>query len=249
MSLIRVAARLLLLVGCLIFHIVCVLVPGIFRGRDLDYALRVSQFWLPWVLHKMGVRFEKHGAAPSGAHIYMGNHRSYLDGIMIMSEVRALPVVKAELASWPLIGYGAKLTGIIFVKRENKASRSATLDAMKNSLENGYSVLVYPEGTTHTNPTTIDFRTGGFNMAVQNGFGIVPMAIDYADINDAWVGDEKFLPHFIRCFGKKEMHVQIRYGQPLRSANVEELVTQTKQWIDDNMLNIRKEFEAEKTSN
>lgn len=248
MKLIRIFYRATLLICCLIFHIVWVVVPGIFKGRDLNHALDVSQIWLGWVLQKMGVRIEKHGAPPSGTHIFVGNHRSYLDGVLIMSEVRSLPVVKAELASWPLIGYGAKLTGIIFVKRESKSSRSATLNAMQESLEMGYSVLVYPEGTTHLNPTTIDFRTGGFNLAAKKEFSIVPMAIDYADLDDAWVGDDTFVPHFIRCFGKKEMLVKIRYGQPIKSDNVDELVMETKQWIDRNMLAIRQEFVLEKTS-
>ncbi|MBI1225602.1 MAG: hypothetical protein GC192_10235 [Bacteroidetes bacterium] len=247
MSLIRVISRMILLVGCLVFHIVWVVVPGIFKGRDVDRALRISQIWLGWFLRKLGLKIDKQGKPPTGSFIFVGNHRSYLDGIIAMSEVRSLPVVKAEVANWPLVGYGAKLTGIIFVKRESKMSRSATLDAMREALEMGYSVLVYPEGTTHLEPTTLEFRTGAFNMAAKKGYGIVPMAIDYENLTDAWVGDDTFIGHFIRSFKRKEMHVKIRYGQPIFADDVETLVSKTKQWIDDKMVNIRQEFDAEKT--
>ena len=76
---------------------------------------------------------------------------------------------------------------------------------------------------------------------------MVPMAIDYADLGDAWIGDDTFLPHFLRCFGKPVTHVKIRYGQPLQSNDADLLVSETKQWIDENLLAIRQEFEAEKT--
>lgn len=236
------------MVGCLIFHIVWVVVPALFRGRDLDHAFNTSQLWLGWVLHQLGVRADKKGSPPPGNFIYIGNHRCYLDGILAMSEVRALPVVKAEVSNWPLIGYGARRTGIIFVKRQSKTSRTGALDAMREALKMGFSVLVYPEGTTHLQPTTIDFRTGAFNLAAKEGYGIVPMAIEYKEESDAWVGDETFLPHFIRCFGRKRMYIKIRYGEPIFSDNTDELVKMAKDWIDENMLAIRQEFELEKTT-
>ncbi|MBK9015007.1 MAG: 1-acyl-sn-glycerol-3-phosphate acyltransferase [Saprospiraceae bacterium] len=248
MKILRVSYRAMILVSCLIFHIVWVVVPAIFRGRDLDHAFKTSQIWLGWMLGKLGIRVDKQGSPPKGHYIYIGNHRAYMDGILAIADVRALPVVKAEVSNWPLIGYGAKLTGIMFVKRDSKKSRTATLDAIREALKMGFSVLVYPEGTTHLKPTTMDFRTGAFSLAAKEGFGIVPMAIDYKYKSDAWVGDETFVPHFIRCFGRKNTYVKIRYGQPIFSDTVDLLVQTTKQWIDENMLAIRQEFELEKTS-
>ena len=248
MKILQVSYRAMILVSCLIFHIVWVVVPAIFRGRDLDHAFKTSQIWLGWMLRKLGVRVDKKGSASQGNYIYVGNHRSYLDGILAMADVRALPVAKAELSNWPLIGYGAKLTGIMFVKRDSKKSRSAALEAIREALGMGFSVLVYPEGTTHLKPTTMDFRTGAFSLAAKEGFGIVPMAIEYKVESDAWVGDETFVPHFVRCFGRKQTFVKIRYGQPIISNNVDFLVQKTKEWIDENMLAIRQEFELEKTS-
>ena len=76
----------------------------------------------------------------------------------------------------------------------------------------------------------------------------MPMAIDYADLGDAWVGDDTFIPHFLRSFGKKRTYVKIRYGKPMMSTDINYLVTESKRWIDENMLGIRQEFESEKTS-
>lgn len=247
MKTLRATTRGILLLCYLIYHISWAVIPALFRGKNLKHALMVRQLWVNRSLRMLGVVVDKHGSPPPGNHIFVGNHRTYLDPIVALMDVRALPVAKAEVADWPVIGYGARVTGIMYVKRDSKKSRAAVLNAMRETLKLGYSVLVYPEGTTHVDPATIDFRTGAFNMAAKDGFSVVPMAIDYADMGDAWVGDDTFIPHFLRCFGKKRTYVKIRYGEPLKSDSVDFLVTESKKWIDESMLVIRQEFEADKT--
>lgn len=248
MKTLRAIFRGILLVIFLVIHISWVVIPAMFRGPNLQHALTIRQVWVKRILRMLGVVVDKHGEPPVGHHLFVGNHRTYIDPIVALMDVKALPVAKAEVADWPIIGYGARVTGIMYVKRESKSSRAATLDAMRKTLKMGFSVLVYPEGTTHILPTTMEFRTGAFNMAAKEGFSVVPMAIDYADLGDAWVGDDTFVPHFMRCFGKKRTYAKIRYGQPLQSNDINYLVNESKKWIDDNMLLIRQEFELEKTS-
>ncbi len=181
---------------------------------------------------------------PKGRHIFVGNHRSYLDPAVVLRDVEALPVAKAEVADWPLIGYGAKVTGIMFVKRDSKTSRASTLDAMRKTLQMGFPVLVYPEGTTHTMPHTMEFRGGGFGLAVKEQVPVVPMAIEYFDMRDAWVGDDTFISHFMRCFGKKRTYIKIRYGQALPPGNnPSELLASTQAWVNRSLAELRQEFD------
>jgi 1-acyl-sn-glycerol-3-phosphate acyltransferase len=235
------------MLAIIISHTSWVIIVAVFRGENLAHALRIRQLCLTRTLWVLGVRVDKRGAPPPGHHIFVGNHRSYIDPIVALMDVRALPVAKAEVSHWPVIGFGARVTGIMFVKRESKRSRADVLATMRDTMRRGYSVLIFPEGTTHTNPTTLDFRTGGFNMAAREGFSMVPLAIDYADMGDAWVGNDTFIPHFLRCFSKHRTYIKVRYGQPIQSDDLNVLVNETKHWIDENMLAIRQEFEAEKT--
>jgi lyso-ornithine lipid O-acyltransferase len=244
----RAIFRLIRFFLFLVVHLSWFLLQSLFRKQDLQQALAVRQGWIAKILLMLGIEVDRGSGPPPGNHLFIGNHRSYIDPIIPLHDVKALPVGKAEVATWPVIGYATKVTGVIFVKRESKSSRADVLAAMRDVLKQGYSVLVYPEGTTHVQPTTIDFRTGAFNMAAKEGFSIVPMAIDYADLGDAWVGNDTFIPHFLRCFGKKRTYVKIRYGQPVMSDDINYLVTESKRWIDENMLGIRQEFESEKTS-
>ncbi len=218
--------------------------------HPLPGGLRIRRKFCIKSLRWLGVRIEQSGDIPQGGpYIFIGNHRSYLDPVVSLKDIPAMPVAKAEVSSWPLIGYGGKITGIMYVKRESKSSRAAVMEAMRVSLKGGYSVLVYPEGTTHTDPQTMPFKGGAFNLAAKEGIPIVPIALDYLDLNDAWVGDDTFIPHFIRCFGKKWTYVKIRYGQPIASDDINFLMEQSKLWIDATMRDIRAEFEAGAKSN
>ena len=114
---------------------------------------------------------------------------------------------------------------------------------MKKTLENGYSVLVYPEGTTHIEPRTRDFKRGAFRLAAEQGFPILPMTIEYLDDGDAWIGNDTFVPHFIRCFGKKNTYVKIRYGEPISGNNADQLLHASKIWIDENLFLLRRAYD------
>ena len=51
--------------------------------------------------------------------IFVGNHISYFDIVLLMSTVPGISfVAKKELASWPIFGHAAKKTKTIFVQRE-----------------------------------------------------------------------------------------------------------------------------------
>lgn len=245
----RAAIRGLLIALLIIIHVTPALVKAVFTGIDLPFALRMRRLWARRSLKVLGVKPERQGELPEGGpFLFVGNHRSYLDPIVVLSEIEALPIAKAEVGSWPLIGFGAKATGIMYVKRESKNSRAATLDAMRSTLNDGYSVLVYPEGTTHIEPATRDLKKGAFSVAARAGFMVVPMAIEYGDVQDAWVGSDTFIPHFVRCFGKKNTYVKIAYGVPIASEDPNFLLAETRKWIDENMVRLQTEFDPDKSS-
>lgn len=247
MKFLRVLWRAVAAIVLIVWHIALPVFNAVFREIKLPSALRWRWLWANRTLRLLGVKVEVQTPIPTvKPAMFIGNHRSYLDPVVTLKDIEALPVAKAEVASWPLIGFGTKATGVMYVERDSKSSRGATISAMAKCIHDGYSVLVYPEGTTHTNPVTIEFRWGAFVLAAKEGFPVVPMAIDYLDLQDAWIGDDAFLGHFVRCFSKKETHIKIRYGQPLYSDDPSVLLEKAQAWINDNMLEIRAEFEGHK---
>jgi 1-acyl-sn-glycerol-3-phosphate acyltransferase len=84
-----------------------------------------------------------------------------------------------------------------FVDRKDPES-DKTPQKIKAALIKGYSVINFP-GTTYL-PTTIEFNFGSFAMATKIKAAVIPIAIDYKVKTDAFVDDDTFIPHFIKCF-------------------------------------------------
>ena len=101
---------------------------------------------------------------------------------------------------------------IPLVKRENKESRRATREAVKDRLTNGYGVAIFPEGTTHKGPDLLPYHKGIFYTCAENGCPIVPAAIEYENPEIAWVGKEMFIPHAFRHFGARKINVHVSFG-------------------------------------
>ena len=151
-----------------------------------------------------------------------------------------MPVAMAEVANWPIIGFGAKVTGIVYVKRESKDSRADTRLAIRQALKDGSPVLIYPEGGTTDGLKTRPFRVGTFNIAAEEGIAVVPITIEYGDKSDVWVGADTFIPHFIRCFGKWRTDAFIHFGEPILSADGEVLMKKTQAAIDEQLINFQR---------
>lgn len=203
-----------------------------------DFLIRITNRFL-------GIRTVVYGESPQIQGLIVANHRSYFDPIVIVSHIHAYPVGKKEVASWPLIGYLCKISGVIFVERECQDSRQKTCDTIKNTLNNGYSVINFPEGTTHVLPTTVDFNYGSFKTATQIKAAVIPVAIDYKEKSDAFVNDDTFIPHFLKCFGKLTTEIKITFFPPLYSEDAEYLLKTSKDMIDQELIRFREDWDKE----
>ena len=154
--------------------------------------------------------------------------------------VSFLPVAKAEVARWPLIGFGAKVTGVVYVKREDKNSRADTRNAVREALKSGLPVLIYPEGTTTDEAQTRPFRISSFQIAAKEGIPVVPMTIEYGKKSDAWIGADTFVPHFIQCFGKWQTAAFIHFGEPIFETNGDVLLQKTQTAINEHLIHFAK---------
>jgi 1-acyl-sn-glycerol-3-phosphate acyltransferase len=209
-------------------------------------ALLLRDFILKITNRVLGIRSIIYGELPTVQGLIIANHRSYFDPILIVTHLNAFPVGKKEVASWPLIGYLCKISGVVFVDRKCQDSRQKTCENIKEIINNGNSVINFPEGTTHVLPTTITFNYGSFKTATQIKAAIIPVAIDYKVISDAFVNDDTFIPHFLKCFGKRTTEIKITYFPPLYSEDPEYLLKTSQEIIDKELIRYRKDWDNEK---
>ena len=162
--------------------------------------------------------------------LYVANHRSYLDIPVLLAFAPVTFLAKSEVGAWPVLGWAARCAGTLFVRRDQRASRAAARDAIRAHLMAGHSVAVFPEGTTTAGPGLGPLRPGSFEVAAGRA-PVVPVAIRYEHVDDAWIGDDEFLPHFLRRFQVRRRRVALCFGPPLYDADPERLRQRAAAWI------------------
>lgn len=220
------------------------LLKAMFIGHDMDRGLRLRKEWIGYILGGLGIKVSVEGEVPTGGGLIVSNHRSYLDPVVLLHRISGVPVAKKEVRSWPIIGYGVSISGAVFVDRSSKESRKEARTAIREVIDKGYFIINYPEGTTHKNPQTIPFKLGAFIDAATENFPVYPVAVDFRDADDAWVGDDTFLRHFLECFGKPTTQVRIRYGEEIGGNDAGLILKQCQMFIDQGLREFPKAWRA-----
>ena len=171
-----------------------------------------------------------------GACVYASNHRSWLDPFVHLSVVRANPVAKAEVAKLPIVAQGGRATGILFVNRGDKNSRRTVIDQMIATIRDGKSILIYPEGTTSTEPATKTFQRGAFTVAAGAECPVVSLAIVYPDPSYHWGDGESLWKNFVQVAGERRTRLKLGIGQPIPVENPENASAEVRSVIDGYIL-------------
>jgi 1-acyl-sn-glycerol-3-phosphate acyltransferase len=191
---------------------------SVVRQADRD---RLRERWLgAWcaaMLHLFGVRVTVRGNLPprGHGHLVVANHRSTADILLLLRTFGGRMVSRADLARWPLIGFGARVVGTVFVDRADAASGATAVRAMRSRLADGSPVIVFPEGTTFPDDEVRPFRPGGFVAALHAGADVVPVGIAYASGSGAQFVGESFPAHLARMAAAKTSRVVACIGPVL----------------------------------
>ncbi|WP_020410753.1 AMP-binding protein [Hahella ganghwensis] len=117
--------------------------------------------------------------SPDCACVIVANHSSYLDGLVITA---ALPasfgfVAKGELKNHYFARVFLERLGTEFVERFDKQKGVADARKTIKTLQEGRSLIYFPEGTFTRMPGLLPFRMGAFVAAVEAGVPVIPMTI------------------------------------------------------------------------
>mgnify|MGYP001079560655 CR=1 FL=1 len=148
------------------------------------YALLLNQFWSRAFLLGMGVPAKVYGRSnleKYQAYVIAPNHFSLLD-IALMGYIPKpfVFVGKVSLAKIPLFGsMFSKLH--IPVDRNSLKSRYRALQLSMQAVDEGKSLVMYPEGGIRTEqpPYLARFKNGPFKVAIDKQIPVVPITIPY----------------------------------------------------------------------
>jgi 1-acyl-sn-glycerol-3-phosphate acyltransferase len=144
--------------------------------------IAMSMIWMKIYLTLIGCPLKitgKNNFRHGESYIVVCNHNSFMD-VTITSP--AIPggnktIAKAELAKTPVFGMLYK-TGSVLVDRKSESSRKDSFIKMKQVLEMGLHMCIYPEGTRNkSNEPLKPFHDGAFKLAIATGKAIIPAVI------------------------------------------------------------------------
>ena len=173
--------------------------------------------WSAALLRLFSVHVRVEGALPPpGAGVLIvANHRSTIDIAALLRTFGGYMVSRADLSGWPLVGAAARKVGTVFVDRKDRASGAGAVRAMRRLLEEGRTVIVFPEGTTFPDDEVRPFQPGAFLAALLMNARIVPVGIAYEKGSGAAFVNETFPQHLSRMSKAAPTRVVLRVGAPL----------------------------------
>ncbi len=141
-----------------------------------------ARTWARTILAVARVRVRIRGLShidPERSYIYMANHQSNFDIPVLLGylKVQFRWLAKAELFNIPIFGRGMKGCGYISIDRSDRRSALESIRKAAETIRNGTSVLIFPEGTRSPDGHIQPFKKGGFFLARKAGVPIVPVII------------------------------------------------------------------------
>jgi 1-acyl-sn-glycerol-3-phosphate acyltransferase len=179
----------------------------------------------------VGLRVETRGRmAANGPTLFVSNHSSYLDIIVLGASIKGSFVAKREVAGWPLFGLLAKLQRTVFIDRDARREVPAQRDEMRRRLEAGDNLILFPEGTSDDGNRVLPFKSALFSVAAIEIEGrpitVQPVSIAYTRLDGvplgralrpmfAWYGGMTLMPHLWAMLGLGNATVEVDLHPPV----------------------------------
>lgn len=142
----------------------------------------------------------------------VSNHCSWLDIFALNACARIYFVAKAEVSTWPGIGWLARGTGTVFIAR--KGSEAKKQQALfEDRLRSGHRLVFFPEGTSTDCLRMLPFKTTLFEAFFTHGLEktmhIQPVSLTYHAPQGedprfyGWYSEMDFASHLLLVLARK----------------------------------------------
>ena len=145
-------------------------------------------------------------------YLVVGNHVSYTDIVVLSALSPLVFITSVEMSNAPFLGTVTRLGGSLFTDRKRFVSLPKEIERFSETAKEGFSIVLFPEGTSTDGTNLRPFRSSLFEIALKADLDILPICINYVKINGeprseanrdliCWYGDMTFAPHFWSLLG------------------------------------------------
>lgn len=178
-----------------IFQLLAI-VPSLIRVKSLDkqnrveerdkLAFKAAKNWGRTLMDASGSKIKVVGEEnipKDKSVLFVSNHQSYLDIPILLGFIdkpKAF-IAKVELSKFPIFSTWMKYLKCIFIDRSDVRQSLRAIKEGVKLLKEGYSFVIFPEGTRSPDGTLKEFKQGSLKLATKSGAPIVPVTIKGAN--------------------------------------------------------------------
>lgn len=205
--------------------LIILLVPMIFSpiGQIIPKRRRITEALYRRCYKALNIKLIVTGTPTEQPALWVCNHISWLDILLLAGNNCVDFVAKSEVAEWPILGGVIRRTGTLFIDRDNKFKAYRALPELQQRLESGTSVLVFPEGTTSTGQSCLPFKPMFYQAAIRGNMLIQPISLSYEHTDGrpcsdvAFIGDDEFSVSFKRILDQQQIIARLDYLPVMRA--------------------------------
>jgi len=149
------------------------------------------------------------------AGLLVCNHLSYVDILVLGSIAPAVFVAKSEVAGWPVFGWFAQVCGTIFIRRTVRGDVTRIGAEIRDRLERGFLVVLFPEGTSSDGREVLPFKSSLLEPVREVGRDVFAAHVSYTRADGSpetdvpYWGEMTLLPHMARLLGQPRAKARV----------------------------------------
>jgi 1-acyl-sn-glycerol-3-phosphate acyltransferase len=156
--------------------------------------------------------------------MFVQNHISWLDTLVMSSIYCTNYVGKAEILQWRFLRNIIKSGGTVFINRKNKRELVLANKKIANVLLSGWGMGLFPEGTTSDGTSVLPFHASIFEAALLAQSVVVPVVLRYrkpdgTPATEVSFSKKRWMETVMKTLRLQGLQIKIDILQPVKAAN------------------------------
>lgn len=189
----------------------------------------ILSHWSSWLMKVSGVHIQQEGEPlHDQAVMLVANHVSWIDIFIINAQRATSFVAKAEIRSWPVVGWLVYQVGTIFIVRGQRSAAVEVNAKMAELFKQDVAVGLFPEGTTSEGFSILPIKNSLFEGAMRARVPIQPVCLIFRHKGQrsghvAFVGEQTLVANIWVLLSSRDVSVTVRFLPPVTQAGQEVL--------------------------
>ena len=224
--------RLLVFLPLTVFLVIIFLIfKAILKPLNLNYPIfLIRKSWSVLILRLFGLKLNVIGKQSYNSTIFVSNHISWTDILVIQSVLDIIFVAKSDVKKMPGLGFLASIANTVFIDRNpQKISKDSLI--LKKKIEKGELICFFPEGTSTDGLRVLKFKSGFFQLLFDGIYNqneyikkVQPLSIYYQVHNKnlskdfyGWWGSMSIISHITKILCLSSGSVVLKFHDSLNS--------------------------------